>query len=189
MAGKLSTHSVIADHSSPEYTNLVDRGGLYHVERIVYSLFVTIKIIVYKELTDIMLTNKGANIELKSNLGWVCDDEVVQLVWRMISPLTIEDNTTRKNLLTDIIYLWITTRGYSMAAATKESVKKKEGRVYERKKGSSKGLGRQQIIKEYIWNDKQNPIIELCLTLIFIYSKYSIFIFVYQVFCILIQLI
>ena len=93
MAGKLSTHSVIADHSSGEYTNLVDRGGLYHVEQIVYSLFVTIKIIVYKELTDIMLTNKGANIELKNNLGLVCDDEVVQLVWRMISPLAIEDNT------------------------------------------------------------------------------------------------
>ena len=111
MAGKLSTHSVIADHSSGECTNLVDRGGLYHVEQIVYSIFVTIKIIVYKELTDIMLTNKGANIELKNNLGWVCDDEVVQLVWRMISPLAIEDNTARKNLLTDIIYLWITTRG------------------------------------------------------------------------------
>ena len=36
IAGKLSTHSVIADHSSREYTNLVDRGGLYHVEQIVY---------------------------------------------------------------------------------------------------------------------------------------------------------
>ena len=121
-----------------------------------------------------MLTNKGANIELKNNLGWVCDDEVVQLVWRMISPLAIEDNTARKNLLTDIIYLWITTRGYSMAAAMKESVKKRKVEsMHERKKGSSKGLGRQQMIKEYIWNDKQNPVIELCLTLVLFIQNIS----------------
>ena len=60
----------------------------------------------------------------RDKLGWVCDDEEVQLLWGRISPITIEEQAIRKSLLKEIVNLWVTTRGYSKAAKIKDDRKK-----------------------------------------------------------------
>ena len=141
MGGKLSTRTHISKHPSQDYTNLADRGGLYHIEDRVYSLFVVIETIVHKELS-VLFDNKGAHIEKvkKDNLSWVCNDEEVQLMWQFISPTTIEEKGVRQRLLAEIAHLWITTRGYSMASSAKESLKKRKSECIKGKKSLRKDL-------------------------------------------------
>ena len=50
-------------HPSQEYIALADCGELYDIEDSVYSLFLVIEIIVYKELSSVLFVNKGAHIE------------------------------------------------------------------------------------------------------------------------------
>ena len=80
MPGKISMRN-IAEHHSRNYTILADRGGLYHVEELVYYLFVLIELIVGKELSAIF-KEKGRGLEKvkKENLSWVCDNEEIQFV-------------------------------------------------------------------------------------------------------------
>lgn len=95
MAGQLHTRHKITEHHSANWTCLVVRGGLYHVEDIIYYLFVALELIAYKELSTI-LGRKGKDIEKigKGELQWLCEDEEIQFIWCLISPLTI--NPRRK---------------------------------------------------------------------------------------------
>ena len=43
----------------------------------------------------------------------------------MVSPLTIEEESVRQDLLHDKAYMWVTTRGHSKAQQVKEEHKKK----------------------------------------------------------------
>lgn len=52
MGGKVKSR-VLSEHQSCDWTKLTDRGGLYHVEDLVYELFVTVELIVDKELSTI----------------------------------------------------------------------------------------------------------------------------------------
>ena len=122
MGGKLIT----SEHQSSDWTKLTDRGGLYHVENIGYELFVTIELIVDKELSAVFEA-KGKGLE-KEKLSWVCCDEDVQFLWCMISPATIEEERVRQQLLQELVFLWITTRGHSKAGRIKEDYKRAKGK-------------------------------------------------------------
>ena len=116
MAGKLSTQNTSAYSQSSKWSRLADRGGLYHVEDVVFELLITLKHIIDKELT-VIFTAKGKGIEKvkKEKLLWICDVEDVQFLWCMVSPTTIESDEVCQCLLKEIAYLWITTRGTSKA--------------------------------------------------------------------------
>ena len=121
MASKLRTDGS-EEHTSSKWTKLIDRGGLHYVEDTVYDLFVTIECIVDEKLSHI-LNQGGKSIEVvkKENLSWVCDDDEVQSVWSMVSPHLIEEESVRRNLLTEITHQWITTRGDSKTFKLKET--------------------------------------------------------------------
>ena len=53
MAGKLSTRDTVSHTQSSEWTRLTNRGGLYHVEDIVFELFVALEHVADEELTSI----------------------------------------------------------------------------------------------------------------------------------------
>ena len=76
MGGKLSNSESIPKHYSCEYLKLIDRGGLYHVQPLVYQLFVAIELLTNERLSTIF-RDKGENIEqvTKGDLEWVCGDE------------------------------------------------------------------------------------------------------------------
>ena len=140
MGGKVKS-KVPSEHQSCDWTKLTDRGGLYHVEDLVYELFVTIELIVDKELSTIFST-KGEGLEKvkKDKLSWVCNDEDVQFLWCMISPATIEEERVRQQLLQDIVHLWITTRGHSKARRVKEDYKREKGKSVKGKHSLRKEL-------------------------------------------------
>ena len=106
---------------------LTDRGGFYHVEDVVFELFVVLEYITDKELTSIFKA-KGKGIEKvkKEKLSWICDDEDVQFLWCMVSPSTIESEDVRQCLLQKIAYLWLTTQDHSKAQKIKERAKGKQ---------------------------------------------------------------
>ena len=142
MAGKLTAHPVTSKHQSREWTVLVDRGGLYHVNDMVYYLFVALELITDRELTDIF-QSRGRGIEkvTKDKLSWLCNNEEVQFIWSMISPSTIEEESVRQDLLREVAFMWVTTRGHSKAKQIKE----------ERKKSKAEGTkGRKSLRKELV---------------------------------------
>ena len=125
MAGKLNTRdSREQEHSSNKWINIVNRGGLYFVEDVVYDLFVTIESLVDSKLSQIMKEcGKGIEQVKKENLAWVCKDEDVQGIWNQISPNSIEEEEVRQDLLREIAHMWVTTRGHSKTHKIKEDYK------------------------------------------------------------------
>lgn len=144
MASKISSREVTSTQlQASEWTSLIDRGGLYYVEDIVYYLFVALDLIVDKELTAIF-KKKGKGIEKvkKDKITWVCDDEDVQFVWCMISP-SVTEESVRQKLLQEIAYTWITIRGHSKAQRLKEEHKILKAQTTKRKKSLRKELAAQ----------------------------------------------
>ena len=110
MAGKLNTRdstSYRSEQQSTKWTNLVDHGGLYyHVDDIVYELFVALEHLADKELTSIFQArSKGIEKIKKEELSWICSDDDVQFLWCMISPIPIECEEVRQHLLQEIAHL------------------------------------------------------------------------------------
>ena len=130
---------------SSKWIKLVDRGGLYHVQDIVYDLFVTIEYFVDNRLSEI-LRQKGKGIECvrKNQLAWVVDEEEVQSLWNQVdSSSIVEDETARQNLLLEIVHLWVTTRGYSKTHKLKEEYKIKQKQVVKGKRSLRKEIASQ----------------------------------------------
>ena len=107
---------------STKWINLVDRGGLYHIQDTVYDFFITIEYFVDDKLSEI-LKQKGRGIECvrKDQLAWVVDEDEVQSLWSQVGSSIVEDETARQHLLLEIVYLWITTRGHSKTQKTNEN--------------------------------------------------------------------
>ena len=80
MAGKIKSRDASMSHQkSTEWTRLTDCGGPYHVEDIVYNLFVAIECLEDKELPAIFKAKgKGLEKVKKEKLSWLCNDEDVQ---------------------------------------------------------------------------------------------------------------
>ena len=150
MAGKLSTRNTSSYSESSKWSRLTDRGGLYHVEDVVFELFITLELITDEELTAIF-TAKGKGIEKvkKEKLSWICDDEDVQFLWCMVSSTTIESDEVRQCLLKEIAYLWITTRGHSKAQKIKEDHKKAKGKGVKGKHSLRKELASSVVITDH----------------------------------------
>ena len=81
MAGKLNTSDSRSEQQSTKWTNIVDHGGLYHIDDIVYELFVALEHLVDKELTSIFQA-RGKCIEKikKGRLSLICNDDDVQFL-------------------------------------------------------------------------------------------------------------
>ena len=127
-------------HPSCKWINLVDRGGLCHVQDIVYDLFIVIEHFVDKKLSQI-LKNGGKGIECirKHNLSWILEEEKVQSMWSQVS-LSSMDETVHQGLLTEIVHLWITTRGHSKTHQLKEQYKVQQKQGVKRKRSLQKEL-------------------------------------------------
>ena len=128
MAGKLHTRNTKDSGEQQEHSNkwinLVNCGGLYFVEDVVYDLFVSIESLVDSKLSEIMKEcGKGIEQVKKENLTWVCEDKEVQCIWNQISLNSIEEEEVRQDLFREIACMWVTTRGHSKAHKIKEDYK------------------------------------------------------------------
>ena len=93
-------------YQSKTWISLADHGGLYHVSNTVFDLFIVIEMKTNEELSTVF-QHRGRGIEKvqKEKISWLCDDEEVQSVWSSISPLTIEEERFRQELLREICFL------------------------------------------------------------------------------------
>lgn len=115
-----------AEDQSDKWIRLVDRGGLYHIQDIVYDLFVTVE---YFEKLSEILKERGKGIEYvrKDQLTWIVDQDEVQSLWNQVDASSlVEDESARRNLLIELVHLWITTRGHSKTHKLKEEYKLKQ---------------------------------------------------------------
>ena len=77
-AGKLNTRDSRSEQQSTKWTDIVDLGGLYHIDDIVYELFVALEHLVDKELTSIFRARgKGIEKIKKERLSLLCNDDDV----------------------------------------------------------------------------------------------------------------
>ena len=110
------------------WTNAVDRGGLFKVKDDVYQFFVELEKKLCKELKLMLQRRK---VDKSSVLTSLVNDDVLTFHWCALS-LSIDDESAKKELLTMVVDLWLTIRGFSTAGAyveyykqcTKKSTKK-----------------------------------------------------------------
>ena len=142
MGGKLSKENTSRESgASCQWTKTVDRGGLFHVNTIVYDLFLYLEMTVDEKLTSIF-KSKGKGIEKvrKEKMNWLCENDEVQLVWSMIC--TLDDDDAAQDLLKEIASMWITIRGHSKARRIKEDYKRAKATSTKGKRSLRKELKR-----------------------------------------------
>ncbi len=101
-----------SQQSLDEWVNLVDRGGLCHILNETFMVFNAVEVEVRRHLTlsKVRQMTPGFKDKLTSNISLNKD---VLFYWSMLS---IElDQEEEKTLLTMIINLWVTIRGFSFA--------------------------------------------------------------------------
>ena len=101
----------------------VNRGGLFPLNDNSFSMFVEIEKHVCHLLPQCMIRNDNDKaIFKKSVLNRIAGEENVQFYWTLLSQ-DIEEEENSEALLAEIISLWITIRGFSLAASWMEEYK------------------------------------------------------------------
>ena len=124
-----------------KWSAIVNRGGLFPLNDATFLFFLTIEKIVRVLLPQHILCCKShTNESLRSNVieKAVKNDEV-QWRWNLLSQC-IDCDEESKELLTEIIQLWVTVRGFSMTAGWLENYKMQSKTTTAKKPSLRKGL-------------------------------------------------
>ncbi len=139
----LSEHDSFLDYTK-EWVQRVNRGGLFPLNITTYLFFVSIE----KQVRNILVPYLGKN-RTSSNeqfqeiiIKTVFDDEEVQWHWLLLSN-DIDTKEDANELLTDIITLWVTIRGFSICAMWMEQYKQ------DIKKGTRKSVSLRKKLNTY----------------------------------------
>lgn len=117
---------------SEHWINLIDRGGLKHVNSATYMLFVAMELCIRKHI------HKSSHQTLDHLKEEIPGDEDVQFQWAIISANW--DREEAQTLLPLIIQLWVTIRGFSYASAWMEKHKQTTKKSTQKTKGVRKQL-------------------------------------------------
>ena len=115
----LSNMSVQDDESSlMEYTRKwtlqVNRGGLFEINDMTYNLFKEIELKVRHHL--FVSFHRKSSEGREAIIGAVCKCDNIQFYWTILSiDILVEENAIK--LLEEMVGLWVTIRGYSIAGA------------------------------------------------------------------------
>ena len=110
--GNVEAYSSFMDYVKV-WTQTTDRGGLMHVSLDTFRCFSAIELVIYE------LIKKGRSRE--EVVGEALNDESVKLLWMLIADLPNEVESFE--LLNDIVSLWYTLRGFSVAGKFFEEFK------------------------------------------------------------------
>ena len=120
-----------------EWTNMIDRGGLLHVNYDTYTLFYLIEEHVRKHLTIDKL-HKQESDSKEIIIDTVLKNEDISFQWSMLAS-TLDHNVS-KTLLDMVINEYITLRGFAFGASCLELYKQKSKKTLQKKKGIRKKL-------------------------------------------------
>ena len=126
-----------------EYTKrwllAIDRGGLFHIHDEAYNMFYEIECLVKKFLT----TLDGFEKDKQDAIAQIANNDSIQFYWSMIA---VElDDIVGQQLLTEIIELWVTIRGFSIAGAFVEQYKQITKSCTKKSTGLRKQLKRRKL--------------------------------------------
>ena len=125
----IEAHSTYMDYVTV-WTKINDRGGLMHVSLNTFHCFKAIEMVTYD------LIKKGSTKE--EVISQVFATESVRLHWMLICDL--HDKAESFELLRDVIGVWFTIRGFSIAGKLFEDYKKATKSNVRGKKGLRKEL-------------------------------------------------
>ncbi len=125
------------DDCSADWTKCIDRGGLKLVNSRSYHFFHALETVVrrYFRLSSVQSISDGIKAEM---VEAVVTDEDVLLFWSIVSAEWEEEE--EKALLTMIVKLWITIRGFSFAKSFLELYKQANKKTVQKSKGLRKQL-------------------------------------------------
>ena len=118
----------------------VNRGGLFPINDNTFSFFVEIEKCVRTVLPKHMVHGEADKASFKKSvLDVIVKNENVQFYWTLLSQ-DIESPENSEALLTEIIHLWVTIRGFSMAASWMEEYKKNTKKTTQKSTGLRKAI-------------------------------------------------
>ena len=123
-----------------KWMEMVNRGGLFPINENSFHLFIEIEKCVRIYLPEHLKKSKSGNDSFKDNVhNKIIKNENVQFYWTLLSQ-DIERPDDSLLLLTDIVTLWVTIRGYSIVAAWMEVYKDTEKTNIMKSTGLRKSL-------------------------------------------------
>ena len=106
-----------------KWINTVNRGGLFPLNDITYQFFVAIERQVKVILPEHAIKSSGCTDNFKQNvINKIMHQEDVQWHWTLISQ-SIDSEEDAIELLYEIVLLWVTVRGFALAATWMETYK------------------------------------------------------------------
>ena len=123
-----------------KWINKVNRGGLFPLNNITYQFFVEIEKQVRFILPSHATKSSGSTDAFKQDVvKKIADNEGVQWHWTLISQC-IDSEEDAVELLHQIVLLWVTIRGFSLAATWMEMYKKSNSKTTKQKKSLRRDL-------------------------------------------------
>lgn len=132
-----------------EWINLVNRGKLFQISDEAFYFFCELERKVGAYLCDVFASASGqrecSNLETKKEIvSNIVEDTDIHFSWLLLC-LELDDDDLSKELLSLVVEMWITIRGFSMASAWVEFYKQSMQTCTKKKQGLRKGLKRKQI--------------------------------------------
>ena len=123
-----------------KWINKVNRGGLFPLNNITYQFFVEIEKQVRFILPSHATKSSGSTDAFKQDVvKKIADNEGVQWHWTLISQC-IDSEEDAVELLHQIVLLWVTIRGFSLAATWMEMYKNSNSKTTKQKKSLRRDL-------------------------------------------------
>ena len=119
------------DGGTETWTNLVDRGGLWHMNDQTYRLFVALEYSIRQRLTMATASKQeeGARSHLIEAI-MACDD--VKFQWCLLA--TEMEDKIASALLTQLVSLYVTIRGFAFVSSCIELYKQTSKKTLQKKK-------------------------------------------------------
>lgn len=137
--------SSFLDYTS-EWVHKVNRGGLFEVNDTAFSLFREIELGMRDRLSAILKASSVETDQKDRLVKLVCEDEDVQFYWSILS-IDIDTEHNAVLLLKEIVELWLTIRGFSIAGQWLEIYKNNKALTTKKSKSLRKSLKRGETSK------------------------------------------
>lgn len=124
-------------HDSTKWTKAVDRGGLIHVNDIIYKKNFEMELVTRRY----QKSKRPCDQQLQEVIDLTLDDEEVLFAWAIASASWQDEDASV--LLRMITEHWITMRGFSFAKSLMELYKKRSKKNIQKTKGLRKQLPNQ----------------------------------------------
>ena len=132
--------------SSEYWTNILDRGGLFHINDNTYLLFCALE----KELQQYLKVDRAIMGQNDTNeiVDTLISNNDVQFLWNSITGVHPHINITSSNqLLRDMVQLFVTIRGFAFAKSLLEAYKQVSSKSLQKSKGLRKALNGRDVTK------------------------------------------